>query len=191
MKVLLEMAILDWIIFWLALLAHAPLIMGLFKERDDKSQTFFTWFIYFILDFITMISSAEVDGSYVILLGFSAGSLVMSGILFLQKRIQWTWHESLVSLLIIICIISWYYSGPYWAMVSGILSELIIGIYLIIRTIKYPRPKYNLPGYIIFLIVSLLTIFSAKNLSVEQIGYGSVEAILCTIILIPLLKRKR
>jgi hypothetical protein len=190
MEVLFRMHPEDWIIFWMALFAHGPLIVGLVKEKDDQSQTFFTWFIYFVLDIITMISSAEVDGSYVILFGFSSGSLIMAAILLFQRRVVWTWHETWVGLLIIVCLVAWYFSGPYWAMISGIFSELIIGIYLIVRTFKYPRRKYNLPGYIIFLIVSILTIFFAKNDSIEQIGYGSVEAILCAVIIFPLLRKK-
>ena len=187
-EIILRMSFWDGLIFALGLLAHVPLIVGLFLEKDDLSQTFFTWVMYLILDTITMLSSANVDGNYVILFSFASGSLVMAGILFMQGRIFWTWHETIVTILIILCLIAWRYGGPYLAMVAGIVSEAIIGGYLAYRTIKYPRPKYNLLGYSIFLVVSILSVITAKEFNFKQVAYGIIETILCIITIIPLIK---
>jgi len=89
MKVIL-MSPLDWTIFTLAIGAYAPLIVGAIKEKEDKSQVFTTWFLYLILDAVTMSSSNRLNGSYVILFGFAVGSFIMSIILLYQGRIGWT-----------------------------------------------------------------------------------------------------
>ena len=81
---------LDWIIFCLAIGAYVPLIIGSIKEKEDKSQVFTTWFLYLILDMITMFSSNKLNGSYIILFGFTVGSFIMSMILLYQGRIGWT-----------------------------------------------------------------------------------------------------
>lgn len=80
----------DWTTFCLAIGAYAPLIVGAIKEKMDKSQVFTTWFLYLLLDVITMSSSNELDGSYVILFGFAVGSFIMSVILLYQGRVGWT-----------------------------------------------------------------------------------------------------
>lgn len=191
MEVLLKMTFLDGLIFGLGLLAHAPLIVGLFWEKNDLSQTFFTWFVYFVLDTITMLSAVKIDGNYIMLFSFACGSIIMAGILFIQGRICWTWHETIVSILIVLCGIVWHYGGPYPAMVAGILSEAIIGGYLAYRTAKYPRPKYNLLGYSIFLLVSILSTVTAKGFNFKQVAYGTIEIMLCVLTIIPLIREFR
>lgn len=180
----------DWLIFWLSIVAYVPLIIGTLKNKFDKSQVFTTWFLYFFLDIITMFSSNKLDGSYVILFGFAVGSFVMALILLSQRRIGWSLLESIITILIIFCIIAWYYSGPYWALIFGIGSESIVGIYLIIKTFINPTVKYNLLAYIIFLIVSIIALFNGKDWSLEQVGFPLCETILNTIIVIPLFKKK-
>lgn len=188
METILRMTAVDWIIFWLAIGAHVPLILGTLKQKEDGSQTLTTWGLYFLLDIITMFSSNKIDGSYVILLGFSVGSFVMSSILLYQGRIGWTWLETIMIILVGLCIGAWLTSGPYMAVIFGIMSEVIVGINLIIKTWKNPVVKYNLVGYVVFLIVSLLTFATAEDLSIKQAGYAICETILSIIILIPLVK---
>ncbi len=189
MEVLLKMAPIDWIVFWLSIVAYIPLIMGILKNRKDKSQSFTTWALYFLLDMITMLSTNKVDGNFVILFGFAVGSFVMAIILLFQGRIDCTKREIFTTTLVILCILGWYISGPLTAVILGIISESIIGIYLIYRTFKYPSVKYNLTGYIIFLIVSIVSLSSAKNTNIEQIGYPICEIILTSITLIPLVNK--
>lgn len=163
--------------------------MGAIKEKGDKSQVFTTWFLYFLLDFITMLSSNKLNGSYVILFGFAIGSLIMAVILLYQGRIAWTWLETVVTTLVLICISTWCCIGPYGALIFGIISESIVGIYLVIKTFINPTIKYNLTGYILFLIASIIAIFNAEDWSIAQMGYPLCETILCILTIIPLLKK--
>jgi len=91
--------------------------------------------------------------------------------------------------LVLLCVGAWYYSGPYWALIFGISSESIVGIYLAIKTFKNPMVKYNLAGYILFLIVSIIAMINASGWTIAQMGYPLCEAILCIITIIPLLKK--
>lgn len=181
----------DWLIFWLAIGAHVPLVLGIKRQLNDTSQTFITWILYFLLDVTTMFSTTVLNGNFVILFGFSVGSFVMSIILLYQKRFSWTWLETIITMLVFVCLISWYYSGPYMATVLGIISESIVGIHLIIKTWIKPVVKYNLTGYVMFLLVSILTMLNAKDTSIPEIGYGFCETILSLIILIPLIRKRK
>ena len=122
--------------------------------------------------------------------GFAIGSLIMSLILFYQRRFaRFSWVEVITLILIIVCLIIWQIKGPYWALASGIASESIVGIYLIIRTFRDPVVEYNLSGYLGFLIVSILTILTAKEFGLATVGFAISETILNIIILIPLLRK--
>ncbi len=170
-----------------------PLVLGTFRQKNDRSQTFVTWILYFSLDIITFFSAIETekDSSFVILFGFSVGSFIMSLILFYQKKIKWTKLETVIISLVIICIYLFKSSGPYWALIFGIISESIIGVYLIIQTWQRPKVKYNFTAYIIFLIVSILATINAEDWSIPKVGYPLCETILNIIIIMPLIKKWR
>lgn len=186
------MTIIDWSIFALALGPFAPLIVGLIKQKDP-SQTFLTWILYLFLDVITMFSNIEVGPhGYAMLFGFVVGSFIMSMILLYQGRFaRWSWIETITMTLITICIIIWKLGGPYWALVAGIMSETIVGLYLIIRTFRDPVVEYNLAGYSGFLFVSVFTIITAQEWTLSEVGFAISETFLNILILIPLFRKRK
>jgi len=137
--------------------------------------------------FSTIWSTPLDGGGFPILLGSAVGSFIMFIILLYQKKIIWTWLETMISVLITICIITWILKGPHESVKLGIASEIIVGIYLIIKTYKCPVYKYNLTGYLLFLLASIITTLSAPNWSLPHVGYSISEIIITTIIIIPLL----
>jgi len=169
--------------------------MGVVKNKTDPSQTALTWFLYFILDCITMFSTINAapqdKGAIPFLLGCSIGSLIMFIILLYQGRKTYNWTELFVTILIFICGTAWVIKGPYHAVVWGIISESIVGIYLIAKTIKDPVVKYNLTGYLLFLASSIVSIYNAKSWSLPDAGYALCESVLSIITIIPLLIQLR
>jgi len=170
---------------------YTPLIIGLIKDAEDKSHTFLTWFLYLTLDCITMFSGEKVRIDMdPMVFGFAIGSLIMSSILFYQKRfVKCTIIEFTTIILIIICVVVWKLAGSYFALIASITSESIVGIYLIIETYKYPKVKYNLAGYIGFIIISIISVILTKSWSITEVGFALCETILSFIILIPLSKK--
>lgn len=177
-----------WSIFVSSIIPSIPLIVGLVKNPDDKSHTSLTWFLYLALDVITMFSGSKVRiNTDPMAFGFAIGSLIMTFILLYQKRYaRFKTVEIITLILIIICIIVWKSIGPYYTFITSILSEVIVGIYLIIQTIKYPKIEYNLTGYIGFFIISIISIIYTKDWSIQEVGFAISEAILSFVILIPL-----
>ena len=186
------MTLVGWVIFVFSLIPFAPLIIGLIKQKD-QSQTFLTWILYLILDCITMFSNIKVGPhGYVMLFGFAVGSLIMSAILFYQKRFaRWSLVETITLLLITICLIIWKLGGSYWALTSGIASETIVGLYLMRRTFRDPVVRYNMSGYSLFLLVSVITLLTAQEWTISEVGFALPETILNSIILIPLIIKRR
>jgi len=122
--------------------------------------------------------------------GFAIGSLIMASILLHQRRFaKCTIIEIITMVLIGTCFTLWIIFGAYLTFVASIASEIIIGTYLIIQTFKYPRVKYNLSGYLGFILVSIVSMILTKAWTIEEVGFAFSETILSFIILIPLIKK--
>jgi hypothetical protein len=189
---LLGMTTFEWIVVLITLITFAPLVIGLVKNPRDKSQIFITWFLYFLVDFITSIFSDKVDGFRPLLIGSAIGSFILAAILFFQRRFAGSIKEPLIlTILVAICLLIWYKCGPFSAMLAGVGSECLVGGYLAYKTWRNPEPEYNLPGYTIFLFASLISvIWGGKNWTLENKLYSSCEVILCTLTIIPLIREK-
>ena len=94
-----------------------------------------------------------------------------------------------MTLLIFICVSSWIIKGPYGAVALGIISESIVGIYLLIKTIQKPVIKYNLIGYSLFLLTSIIATIDAKDWSLPEIGYSLSEVFITSATIAPLIIR--
>lgn len=190
METILEMTIIDWIIFWLTIIAMGIIMRGMVKTKNDNSQVALTWLLYFLLDVITMLITIKAlikSGGWQVLFGSAIVSFLMFIVLLRKKKIIWTQLEIGVIMLIITCVVVWIIRGPYKAIIWGIISEFIVGLYLLIRTIKFPVVQYNLWGYILFLLACGLSMYNAPDWSIREIGYPASEIIITSLTIIPLL----
>lgn len=133
------------------------------------------------------VSIKNGGGGYQILFGSAICSFLMFIILLHQKRNTWTWLEITIIVLITICGVAWVIKGPYEAVILGILSESIVGTYLIIKTFLNPVVKYNLIGYVLFLLTSVIATCDAKDWSWQERGYSLSEVFITSITIAPLL----
>ena len=92
--------------------------------------------------------------------------------------------------LIILCATIWILKGPYKAVIWGIISESIVGTYLIIKTFEKPVVKYNLTGYSLFLLANIVALIDAGNWdewTLESAGYSLSEVFITSATIAPLL----
>ncbi len=129
-------------------------------------------------------------GGYQILFGSAICSFLMFIILLYKKRNTWTWLEVVLIILIGICGVTWIIKGPYETVVLGVISESIIGIYLAVKTFLNPIVKYNLKGYTLFLIASIIATYAAREWSWQERGYSTSEIFITSITMIPLMYKK-
>jgi len=133
------------------------------------------------------VSIKNGGGGYQILFGSAICSFLMFIILLYQRRSICTWLEITIVILIIICGGAWIIKGPYEAVVLGVISESIVGGYLIIKTFLNPVVKNNLIGYILFLTASVVATYDAKDWSIQEVGYSLSEVFLTSFTIAPLL----
>jgi hypothetical protein len=180
-----------WFNFLITFIPHAFLIFGSLKKPKDQSHTLFTWFLYFVQDGLLLFSGAEQRTFFdPLAMGYFIGSFIMVIILGIQKRlVSFGFAEISTSFLIIACTVIWAACGPAIAQIASIVSEILIGAYLIIQTWKFTEVKYNIQGYFGFLLVSIITIILTRAWTFAEVGFAVSETFLNAIILIPLVNK--
>lgn len=180
-----------WLILALAIAPYTPLVIGAIKQKD-KSHSAFTWGLYTMLDTLTFFFGTEerinMDG---MVLGYAIGSLFMTLILIYQKRFTTFGKIEIITIILIVICIIVKFTFSKWALTTSIASETIIGIYLITQTFKYPKIKYNLIGYLGFIVVGIISMIVTKDWSIAEVGFALSETLLSFVILIPLIKKWR
>ena len=211
-----EITNVDWLILTMSLLSYFFIFLAIIK-KEGKGQSFFTWIMWLILDIILLIPTLSVGGkSSLLLFGSTIGSMTISFFLLkLQKgkigwirwfrnyfldwlKNYWTWSEWLCLSLIILTSIVWAIStiiakDSTIVIVCAVVSQVIAGIPLTIKSWQEPKPEYIL-GYLFFILGCILTLvlegnafesFSSKD-HLFPIALG-IQTIVDTI---PLVKKK-
>ena len=116
-----------WIIFVWSIIPYTPLFVGAVKNNKDKSHNALVWSLYLILDIITLFTgSKERINTDPMVFGFAVGSLIMASILCYQKRfIRLRTVEIVAIILTLIGITLWMLTGPHYAFLFSIFSEII------------------------------------------------------------------
>jgi hypothetical protein len=142
---------------------------------------------------ISTVNAAENEGGggFPILLGSAAGSLIMCIVLLRRKKSYWGPLEIITAVLFVICVGTFVFKGPNESVKLGVLSESIVGIYLIVKTKKCPVCKYNLKGYLLFWLASIITTISAPEWSWANVGYSLSEIVITGLTIVPLLVQLR
>jgi hypothetical protein len=172
-EIIQRMTNIDWIIFVVTIIAYLFLITDIWLY-NGISQSFFTWFLWGILDTILFITTYQENGTdLAILLGCVIGSFCVSIFLFIIKKRKWTEEESLILSLIIVTIIVWllsrFISGENTiGIISAVIAEMLAGIPLMKASWKKPGSRYTLVSYLFFItsyVISLINteVWEIKN----------------------------
>lgn len=169
-EIIQNVAVIDWIIFTVTIIAYIILVVDVIKN-NGKSQNFFTWFLWGILDSILLISTFKEKGSdLAIIVGCVIGSFFVAISLLFVKKIKWRKDESQILLLVIITMIIWIWSGSNLVgIIFAVASEMIAGIPLMKASWKNPGSRLTLASYLFFIVSYFLSIISAPNWEIENV----------------------
>jgi hypothetical protein len=189
-EIVQKMTSIDWIIFAVTLVAYLILIVDILKN-NGKSQNFFTWFLWGILDSILFVTSYKEKASdLAIIAGCILGSFLVSIFLLFVKKIKWTINETRILSLIIATVVIWLWSGSNLVgIIFSVTSEMLAGIPLMKSSWKTPGSKLTLVSYVIFIISYVLSIYVAPNWQIENILFPLAFLIYSILDTIPLVKK--
>lgn len=158
----------------IAALAYIPLTFGVWKGKI--TQNFATYALWGALDTIAAGSIILKGGNFLLPAMYVILSIGVAAGILRTRTFSWTWLESLISGLVLVCVIVWAFSGDRAATVASSLAVAIASIPQFVEFWKKPRqaPMWT---YVAFTAANSISILAGKDWSIEERFYPAV----CTI----------
>ena len=149
-----------------------------------ENLSFTTFALWSMLDSIVAIAmyKKRIDPSIPIVYG--GGATLVAFILLFKGRCSWSNMDSIVSVLVIVCLILWKIKGPKWANLMATTAAAISGIPFLYITWKNPDSSPIIPN-VVFLIANVLQLLSVKEWSVEKVFFPTVNIVFCFTFVLP------
>jgi hypothetical protein len=123
----------------LALLMYVPLIPGALRD-NGAGQSFAMWALWAVLDTTITISLIVQRGNFWLTAGFGAGSIVLAALLLWKGRFAWGRLETVIAMLVLVCLCVWKFSGPKGATVATTVAIFIAGLPGLVELWRNPQP---------------------------------------------------
>ena len=150
----------------LALALFVPLLADVLK-RGGPGQSFATWILWAALDAVLAASIIRQHGNYLIVLGFTAGDLVMAAALLWKQRVIWSRFETVVLLLVLGCLGAWAVSGPRVATVSATAAICLAGLPGLAALWKNPDRRLALI-WALYALANGISFFGGTAMTLEE-----------------------
>lgn len=165
---------------------YIPLCIQLLAGK--VKQNLATWGLWALLDGIAAASIMDQHGSYLLPLSYVVGATAVSLSILKSKNFAWTWFETMVTFLVVACIIVWATSGAYIATIASTTAVMIASIPLIGEC--YREPEKNPFGtYLGFFVANALGTMGGKEWSIVERFYPASCAVMCLLVVL-LIARK-
>jgi hypothetical protein len=149
-----------------ALIMYVPLIISV-ARKDGAGQSFAMWALWGAMDTIVTISLIDQHGNFWLTLCFAAGSIILSALLLWRGRFSWGRLETVILLLVAVCLIIWKSSGPQNATIATTVAILIAGTPGLVELWRNPdRAVARI--WTGFTLANLLALIGGLSWSIEE-----------------------
>lgn len=177
--------------------AYIPLLLTLWlgtKPGEYGGVSFATFFLWSFLDGTALVTALQEDGMWLLQAAYVVGAIVVSAALLYRKQVKWTYQETLVTVLFIICLALWWFAGPRVALGASILSLGVATWPQLVDSFMDPPGKDYLIPWVMFSLAALLTFVGAwqqaGGFDLAYGGYSGMGLIVCPAMVLILLFRK-
>jgi hypothetical protein len=115
---------------------------------------------------------------------YCCGATTTAIVLFMKGRMAWTEFDTLILILVVLCVFLWLTSGPKAALIMSVTAGLVAGIPLLRIAWEAPltSPVVANSG---FLLANVLSFASAKDWTLKDRLYSGSNVILCLCLVVP------
>lgn len=166
----------------------AYILLGFKIIKSKSEQNFLSFLLWAILDSIATITTILQRGNYWLPLSNALGAFIIAILLAVKKQISWSVIETTTAILVIICLLIWFFAGEKQGVIASSLAMVIASIPQMKDTYKKPQ-KVPTGIYVIFLIANILSFIAGKGWSVEERFYPGCAVLVCLIIILFSLRR--
>jgi hypothetical protein len=136
-----------------------------------------------MIDTIATITTYLEDGNFWLALGNAIGSSTMALLLALKAQVNWSWIETMITALVIVCLTVWYTAGEQAGIVASSLAVVLASVPQMVET--YNKPWATPAGaYIIFLTANIISFIAGKSWTIEERFYSGCSIFLCAVIVL-------
>ena len=150
----------------LGLVMYAPLALDILR-RGGRGHSFAMWALWALLDTTATVSLMLQRGNYLLTLGFSIGSILLSLMLLHYGRFTWGRCEWMVLLMVLLCLLVWADAGPCGATIATTLAILFAGVPGLVELWCHPDPAAA-RVWAGFVVANLLALLGGENWSVAE-----------------------
>jgi hypothetical protein len=143
-----------------------------------------TFGLWAMLAWITVFTMIKQGANPAVPTIFGIGSTATALVLVFKGRLFWTGMDTIIAILVVLCVLLWKTKGAKWALVLSVLAAVIAGVPFIIMTWKTPASSPIIPN-IGFLITNTLAFISVKGWRLEDRLYCGVNTVVCSLLVIP------
>lgn len=180
------MKMIDYAIVATGLVPYLLLVRGIASGK--VRQSFATWMLWLVLDIIVLTSLLAQKASPVLFGIFTAGTLAVTLMLLVKKQFAWKPFDSLIAVLVAICIIVFCVAGPYMATIATTAALGIASIPQVTHTYRDPHSTPT-AEYLLFTLSSVLAVISAPAWTVQDRLPQMNSALFCATIVVLTLRK--
>ncbi|HEY0908422.1 MAG TPA: hypothetical protein VGE35_03690 [Candidatus Paceibacterota bacterium] len=143
-----------------------------------------TFALWSALAWITSITMYKQKVSPVVPAIFATGATATTAVLLAKGRYGWTGFDTLIAILVFLCVVLWMTKGPMWALVLSVVAAVIAAVPFIVMSWQSPAtiPIIANSG---FLITNVLAFASAKEWTLKDRLYSGANIIVCLLLVLP------
>ena len=150
-------------------------------HKGKTAQNFATWLLWAALDVVLAASVIYQDGNWPFIVTYVVGCIAVAATVFFKSSVvRWTLFETLITILVVICMLVWSISGARNATIAGTVAVVVAGILQLIDAWKKPEENSVLV-YTGFLIGNIFSTAAGKDWSVEERFYPATCTFFCVV----------
>ncbi len=143
-----------------------------------------TFGLWSALAWITSFTMLKQKANPAVPMIYGVGATVTTLVLLIKGRYGWSGLDTVIAILVILCILLWLTNGPRWALILSVAAAVIAALPFIVMTWKSPANSPIIPNSG-FLLANTLALISAKAWTLEDRLYAGVNVMVCLLLVVP------
>jgi hypothetical protein len=149
-----------------------------------EGLSFATFMLWSALAWITTITTWKQSGEAGVPLMYSIGATITMCILMWKGKTAWSSNDTIVAILVVICVVVWMVKGDRLALVASVMAATIAVIPFMLLTWKNPSLS-PIVANTSFLIANIFGFISAEKWTLQDRLYLGVNIGVCGLLVLP------
>jgi hypothetical protein len=143
-----------------------------------------TFALWSALGWITAFTTLKQGANPAVPMIYGAGATATTIVLLYKGRYGWSTFDTVVAVLVVLCILLWLMKGSKWALIFAVAASAIASVPFVMITWQAPANSIIVTNSG-FLLANVLAFISAKAWTIEDRLYAGANVVVCSLLVIP------